>query len=65
VRLYFNLPDGSTARHDLICRMWFPKEIDAVIEYNGLRIEEKYGDYDMSPFRGYSPKQIVICSKPG
>ena len=65
VRLYFILPDGSTARHDLICRMWFPKEIDAIVEYNGFKIEDKYGDYDMPPFRGYSPKQIVICSKSG
>jgi SAM-dependent methyltransferase len=65
VRLYFTLPDGSTDRYDLICRMWFPQEIDAVVEYNGFKIEEKYGDYDGSPFRGDSPKQIVVCRKTG
>jgi len=65
VRLYYALPDGSSERYDLILRMWFPQEIDAVVEYNGFKIEEKYGDYDESPFRGYSPKQIVVCSKSG
>lgn len=63
VRLYFTMPDGSTGQHNLVCRMWFPQEIDAIVEYNGLEIEKKYGNYDESPFRGDSPKQIVICRK--
>ena len=61
VRLYFRLPDGGTARHDLICRMWFPQEIDAIVKYNGFEIEHKYGDYDESAFRAESPKQIAVC----
>lgn len=63
VRLYYRLPDGGNDRYDLICRMWYPQEIDAVMKYNGFEIENKYGDYDESPFRGDSPKQIVICRK--
>jgi SAM-dependent methyltransferase len=63
VRLYYKLPDGGTDRYDLICRMWYPQEIDAVVTYNGFEIENKYGNYDESPFRGDSPKQIVICRK--
>jgi len=65
VRLYYRLPDGRTERSDLICRMWFPQELDAVVKYNGFEIESKYGDYDESPFRGDSPKQIVICKAAG
>jgi SAM-dependent methyltransferase len=65
VRLYYRLPDGGTDRYDLICRMWFPQEIDAVVKYNGFEIESKYGNYDETPFRGDSPKQIVICRKAG
>jgi hypothetical protein len=63
VRLYYKLPDDGTDRYDLICRMWYPQEIDAVVTYNGFEIENKYGNYDESPFRGDSPKQIVICRK--
>jgi SAM-dependent methyltransferase len=65
VRLFFRLPDGTTARDDLICRMWFPREIDAILKYNGFIIEDKFGDYDETPFRGDSPKQIVLCRKEG
>jgi SAM-dependent methyltransferase len=63
VRLYFRLPGGATDRFDLVLRMWFPQEIDAVVKYNGFTIEHKYGNYDESPFRGDSPKQIVVCKK--
>jgi SAM-dependent methyltransferase len=65
VRLFFALPDGSRHRYDLICRMWFPQEIDAIVKYNGFDVESKYGDYDESRFHGNSPKQIMVCRKTG
>lgn len=43
-------------------RQFFPQEFDALFEYNGFRIEEKYGDFDESDFSAASPKQIVIAS---
>lgn len=42
-------------------RMFYPQEIDALLEYNGFAIEHKYGDYKETPFGGDSPKQLLIC----
>lgn len=43
-------------------RQFFPQEFDALFEYNGFRIESKYGDFDESEFSSDSPKQIVVAS---
>ena len=45
-------------------RQFFPQEFDALFEYNGFRIEEKYGDFDESEFTSASPKQIVVAKLP-
>ena len=44
-------------------RQFFPQELDALFQYNGFRIEAKYGDFDESNFTGSSPKQIVVASQ--
>ena len=46
---------------ELNLRIFYPQEIDALLKYNGFTIEEKFGDYDMSPFQSGSPRQIIIC----
>jgi ubiquinone/menaquinone biosynthesis C-methylase UbiE len=46
---------------DLPMRIFFPQELDALLTLNGLRIVEKFGDYDGSAFADGSPHQIVIC----
>jgi len=43
-------------------RQFFPQELDALFEYNGFRIEAKYGDFDESPFTNESNKQIIVAS---
>ncbi|HNR97260.1 MAG TPA: class I SAM-dependent methyltransferase [Anaerolineae bacterium] len=48
---------------DLNMRIFYPQELDALLKYNGLPIESKYGDYDGSPFTSDSPKQLVVCVK--
>ena len=48
---------------ELVIRMYFPQELDALIKYNGLTIEAKYGDYDQGPFGPESEKQLIVCSK--
>ena len=42
-------------------RILFPRELDALLHYNGLTVEAKYGNYDQSPFRSDSPKQLTVC----
>jgi len=41
---------GEERAVSLELRMFFPQEIDALMHYNGFRIEHKYGDYRQSPF---------------
>lgn len=47
---------------ELTVRIYFPQEIDALLHYNGFKIENKLGDYDSSPFTLTSPKQLLICT---
>jgi len=42
-------------------RMYFPKELDALLQYNGMRVVEKFGDWDRSPLGPESNNQIFIC----
>lgn len=61
----FAASDGSGDSITLEARIFFPQELDALLEYNGLTIEQKYGWYDGSPFESGSPKQIVVCRLKG
>ncbi len=44
-------------------RQFFPQEIDALLKYNGFRIEKKFGDHLENEFNTDSPKQLIICQK--
>jgi SAM-dependent methyltransferase len=47
--------------HELNMRIFFPRELDALLIHNGFEIEIKYGDFDESPFVSSSQKQIPVC----
>ncbi|MBT9151352.1 MAG: hypothetical protein DDT40_01545 [candidate division WS2 bacterium] len=42
-------------------RIYFPQELDALLKYNGFRIEEKFGNYIETPFASAAPKQLIVC----
>ena len=44
-------------------RMYFPQELEALLHYNGLTVEDKYGDFDLRPFDSNSPQQLVVCRR--
>lgn len=46
---------------ELTMRLFFPRELDALLELSGFVIEDKYGSYDRRPFDSRSPKQICVC----
>lgn len=48
---------------ELTMRLFFPAELDALLELSGFAIEDKWGDYDRRPFDGTSSKQIVVCRR--
>lgn len=42
-------------------RVFFPQELLALCQLNGLRVIERFGSYEETPFQADSPKQILIC----
>jgi len=44
-------------------RIFYPKELDYLLETNGFKIIKKYGGFDFSDFTAESPEQIYICQK--
>ena len=51
----------STENLDM--RIFYPMELDYLLESNGFRIVDKYGDFDRSAFTPESPEQIYVCKK--
>lgn len=65
ITLFTLTPDGAEQPSgELDMRMYFPQELDALLKYNGLTIERKYGDHDGTPFGPGSGQQIPVCMKP-
>ena len=44
-------------------RMFYPHEMDILFQEQGFIIEDKFGDYDLSPFDQDSGMQIYLCRK--
>ena len=53
----------SLSKYNYSMRMFYPHEIDILFEEEGFIIEDKFGDYDLSPFGQSSEMQIYICRK--
>ena len=62
--LYYSLPGSSKPLTErLSMRMYFPQELEALLEYNGFDVETKFGDYDAKPFEPEDQLQILVCRK--
>jgi SAM-dependent methyltransferase len=49
------------AEYDL--RFIFPAELELLLTLAGLRLERRYGDYDLSAFTAQSPRMIVLAGR--
>lgn len=43
-------------------RMYFPQELDALLECNGMAIDQKFGSWDRTPFDASSNHQLYLCT---
>jgi hypothetical protein len=60
----FYLRNGKLTRtKNVDMRCFFPEELMALCSFNRLKVVQRYGDYDETPFVGNSPKQILFCRK--
>ncbi|MHA1235220.1 MAG: class I SAM-dependent methyltransferase, partial [Promethearchaeota archaeon] len=62
VNSYYKIENKEIVKK-LKLRIIFPLELDALLFYNGFKIDHKYGTYDEEPFNSDSNWQIVICHK--
>jgi len=63
VKLHYRLPGkAGEVVEELKVRIYFPRELDALLKYNGFAVESKFGNYDEAPFESTSPKQLFVCS---
>jgi ubiquinone/menaquinone biosynthesis C-methylase UbiE len=63
VKMYYNLPGQQHEVVDeLVLRMYFPQELDALLKYNGFVIEDKFGDHSGALFGPSSSRQVIVCS---
>lgn len=42
-------------------RFVYPREMEALLYYNGLAIRDAYGDWDQRPLTNDSPRMIYVC----
>lgn len=52
--------DGMEVIKKLDMRCFWPREMDAIIKYNGFDIVHKFGNFDESEFKSGAPKQIYV-----
>ncbi|MBE9247905.1 methyltransferase domain-containing protein [Dolichospermum sp. LEGE 00240] len=61
-KLFFKLAGGKKEiLEETKIKLYFPKELEMLLKYNGFTIEHCYGDYDFTPFTSQSPRQLLIC----
>ncbi len=64
IQLYYDLPGREEELvEDLTMRMYYPQELDALLNYNGFEVEAKYADYDRTAFGPCAGQQLVVCRK--
>lgn len=55
--------DGSVSEGHLNMKMYFPQELEALLNHSGLEIAERYGSYKKQEFSSISTKQIIVAKK--
>ncbi len=61
-RLVHYRGDSDEIVGGLNLRMYFPKELDALLECNGFRINEKFGNWDRDAFASDPRHQLCLCT---
>lgn len=47
----------------LTLRIYFPKEIEAILTENGFTVVQKFGNYEEAPFGSNTSHHILVCQK--
>ena len=60
---YFTWSDGQERVVELNVRMIFPQELLVLLEAAGMRLIDRFGDFERTPFASDSRSQVCICAK--
>lgn len=63
IKWYFEMESSREIIVENNMRIFFPQEFQALVKYNGFRIESIWGDYEMKSFKRGSPFQIYLLKK--
>lgn len=59
---YWSTADRKDFRHTpLELRQIFPQELPLLVELGGLRLVDRYGDFDRNPLAAGSRRQVCVC----
>jgi SAM-dependent methyltransferase len=61
---HFTLIDGAWRRRSIPFRAVSPAELDLMARLAGLDLDERWADWDRSPFTGESTKHVSVWRKP-
>ena len=61
---HFTLRDGQIAQRSIPFRYVWPAELDLMARLAGLRLRERWADWDRSPFTADSAKHVSVWQKP-
>jgi hypothetical protein len=61
---HFNLREGVWERRSIPFRSVFPAELDLMARLAGMRLRERWADWDRSPFTAESRKHVSVWEKP-
>lgn len=61
---HFTLRDGIWERRSLPFRSVWPAELDLMARLAGMRLRERWTDWDRSPFTSESTKHVSVWEKP-
>ncbi len=66
IRFYCRWPDEQPQLElSFQMRQFFPREIEALLAYNGFEIETAYGSFDRAPLTSEASSQILVCRLAG
>jgi SAM-dependent methyltransferase len=61
---HFTLRDGAWERRSIPFRSVFPAELDLMARLAGMELQERWADWDRSPFKAESTKHVSVWRKP-
>jgi SAM-dependent methyltransferase len=61
---HFSLIDGEWRRTSVLFRSVSPAELDLMARLAGLKLHERWADWDRSPFTAESTKHVSVWEKP-